>query len=525
MSRPSAFARHGLLLLLALAAAALYAPNLGDYFLGDDFDLIRSFHGKPFSYLIGLLWSNESGDVWKDWGLDPAKGLGYLRPFKIWLLALDSALWGTNPLGYHVTATLCFVAMVVVAARLLERLLPHHRVLAVAGAGVAMMHPICAEIVPFLTAREETLAIAFGLAAVLAFLRARDTGAASPAFACLLALALGVKESSVAVVAIAASHDLAHGRMRPGSPEFRRDARIWWPALAVLVVYFGLRRLAFGNFAGGDGSAMNFGATHVLGFHARLFASLGDPTLLAVGGVGGGASLFALLALAPVVAVGWQWKRIPSARRRDLLFVGPLWYLSTTALYAAVPFASRHHIFPVLGLVFFETVALATLLDLGVLRRERRVALGLLAVGALAFLPPSIITSREFRHASRVVEDLRAQIEARTAGIPDGSDLVLRGVPQLVLPPFFFGWGLRSALAPPFTTSDVSGRMTVLNPLHRELNRITKPVESVHGVEVDVGRSDAIPRWMKLRYRQREVREGEGTAPEPKAPGDPAQPH
>lgn len=516
------FARHGLLLLLAIAAAALYAPNLGDYFLGDDFDLIRSFHGKPFSYLVGLLWSNESGDVWKNWGLDPAKGLGYLRPVKIWLLALDSALWGVNPIGYHVTATLCFVAMIVMAARLLERLLPQHRVLAVAGAGVPMMHPICAEIVPFLTAREETLAIAFGLAAVLAFLRARDTGSASPAFALWLALALGVKESSVAVVALAASHDLANGRMRPWSPEFRRDARIWWPALAVLVVYFGLRRLAFGNFAGGDGTAMDFSPAHVLGFHTRLFASLGDPSLLSVGRVGGGALLFALLALAPAVAVGWQWKRIPSARRRDLLFVGPLWYLSTTALYATVPFASRHHIFPVLGLVFFETVALATLLDLGVLRRERRVAFGLLAVGALAFLPSSLITSREFRHASRVVEDQRAQVEAWSVDVPDGSDLVLRGVPQLVLPPFFFGWGLGSALAPPFTASDISGRMNVLNPLHRELNRITNPVETVLSFEMNLRQSDAIPRWMKQRYRQREIREGASTAPEPKAPGEPA---
>lgn len=523
MSRPSAFARHGPLLLLAVAAAALYAPNLGDYFLGDDFDLIRSFHGKPLSYLAALLGSNESGDVWKDWGLDPAKGLGYLRPVKIWLLALDAALWGTNPIGYHVTATLCFVAMIVMAARLLERLLPQHRVLAVAGAGVAMMHPICAEIVPFLTAREETLAIAFGLAAVLAFVRARDTGSASPAFALLLALALGVKESSVAVVALAASHDLAHGRMRPWDSAFRRDARIWWPALAVLVVYFGLRRLAFGNFAGGDGSAMDFGVTHVLGFHAQFFTSLTDPTLLSVGFMRDAVWLAVVLALAPLVAVAWSWKRVPSARRRDLLFVGPLWYLSTTALYAGVPFASRHHIFPVLGLVFFETVALATLLDLGLLRRERRVSLAFLALGALAFLPESLTTSREYRHASRVVEDLRAQIEAQTAGLPEGSDLVLRGVPQLVLPPFYFGWGLRSALGPPFTPSDVSGRMTVLNPLHRELNRITEPVESVHGVEIDVGRSDAIPRWMKWRYRERVIREGENASAEAKAQNEGAQ--
>ncbi len=506
-SSGSAFARHGLQLALAIAAAALYAPNLADSFIGDDFDLIRSFHGKPFSYLVSLLWSNESGDVWKDWGLDPAKGLGYLRPVKIWLLALDSALWGTNPIGYHVTATLCFVAMVVAAARLLERLLPDHRVLAVAGAGVAMMHPICAEIVPFLTAREETLAIAFGLAALLAFIRSRDDGNASPAFALLLALALGVKESSVAIVALAASHDLVHGRMRPWSPGFRSDARIWWPALIVLVLYFSLRWFAFGSFAGGDGSEMSFLPAQVIGFHARLFASLLDPTLLSVGFVREAGLVFALLALAPAIAVAWQWKRIPIARRRDLLFIGPLWYLATTALYAGVPFASRHHIFPVLGLVMAETVALATLLDLGALRRERRVALAFLALGALAFLPPSITTIREYRHASRMVAALRADIEAKAQQVPDGSDLVLRGVPQLVLPPFYFGWGLRSALGTPFTPSDVAGRMTVLNPLNRELNRIAKPVEEIRGVEIDVGRSDAIPRWMKLRYRQREIRE------------------
>lgn len=515
------FARTALLLALAVAAAALYAPNLGDYFIGDDFDLIRSFHGKPFSYLVGLLWSNESGDVWKDWGLDPAKGLGYLRPVKIWLLALDSALWGTNPIGYHVTATLCFVAMVVATARLLERLLPRHGVLAVAGAGVAMLHPICAEIVPFLTAREETLAVAFGLAALLAFIRSRDDGNASPAFALLLALALGVKESSVAIVALAASHDLVHGRMRPWRPGFRSDARIWWPALFVLALYFGLRWFAFGSFAGGDGSEMNFLPAQVIGFHARLFASLLDPTLLSVGFVREAGLVFALVALAPAIAVAWQWKHIPIARRRDLLFIGPLWYLSTTALYAGVPFASRHHIFPVLGLVMAETVALATLLDLGVLRRERRVALAFLALGALAFLPPSVTTSREYRHASRIVADLRAQIEARTIRLPDRSDLVLRGVPQLVLPPFYFGWGLRSALGLPFTASDVSGHAMVLNPLHRELNRTAKSVEEVHGLEIDVGRSDAIPHWMKLRYRQREIREGANESVEAKTEAKP----
>ena len=59
--------RAGAPAALALLAAALYAANLGDYFLGDDFDLIGSFVGKPASYLVALLWSNESGEAWKSW--------------------------------------------------------------------------------------------------------------------------------------------------------------------------------------------------------------------------------------------------------------------------------------------------------------------------------------------------------------------------------------------------------------------------------------------------------------------------
>ena len=86
--------RLGWPVALALLALALYARNADDYFIGDDFDLIHSFYGKPFAYFPALLWSNESGDVWLEWGLDPALGRGYLRPLKIWVLALDAAIKG-----------------------------------------------------------------------------------------------------------------------------------------------------------------------------------------------------------------------------------------------------------------------------------------------------------------------------------------------------------------------------------------------------------------------------------------------
>jgi hypothetical protein len=503
----SAATRTRLLIVLAIAAALLYAPNLADYFLGDDFDLIHSFYGKPPSYLLALLWSNESGDVWKDWGLDPAKGLGYLRPLKIWLLALDAALWGTNPVGFHVTATLCFVATAWMAARVLLEVLPGRPWIAVAGAGAAMLHPVFAEIVPLLTAREETLSTAFGLAALVAFMRSREQDRASPAFALLLALALLVKESAVAFVALAAGHDLVYVRMRPWRASFRRELGIWWPALAVLALYFALRRIAFGGFVGGDGSEPDYFSAQALRFHARLFASLADPTLLASASLPGGALLAALVFAAPIAAVAWCWTRVPAARRRDLLFVGPIWYAASVALYTGVPFATRHHVLPVLGLAMLESVALATLLDLGVLRGERRVAGAMLAAAALLFLPASIQTSREYRHASRVVEEMRGRIEERTGALPDGSRVLLRSVPQLDLPPYYFGWGLRSALGPPFTPSDVAGRITILNPRNLQLNNIA-PQEPVQiDAEIDVRRANAIPGWMRARYVQRSQRE------------------
>lgn len=69
MSRVQRFViTRGLLLIaLALLTAAIYVPNLHDYFLGDDFDLIGSFYDKPASYFLRLLADNASGDAWKTW--------------------------------------------------------------------------------------------------------------------------------------------------------------------------------------------------------------------------------------------------------------------------------------------------------------------------------------------------------------------------------------------------------------------------------------------------------------------------
>lgn len=456
-------ARVGCIALLCCLPFALYARNLDDYFIGDDFDLIASFHGKPAGYFVALLWSNESGDVWRDTGLDPARGRGYLRPVKIWSLALDSQLFGTNPIGYHVTSTLLACALVSVVFCLLDLLLPGRRHYALLGASVIAIHPVLGEIVPFISGREETLAALFGSAALYAFVRFRLRGGSPLAYYALYVLALLSKESAVAVAAIAIGYDWAHGHVGLRTPEGRRAAlATHGPLLAVGAVYLLLRWIAFGNVVGGDSGDSGFLSPRAwLHFHAGFFRSLVAPAQL---GLPWPRAVGAACLAAAVAGCVFVWLR---ADRRHylplLLFTGPFWYAGSTALYYGTYFDVRHHALPITGLVLFASVLLAAVSERVPIGGQRAIAAAIFAVCAVAFVPPSRALSRTFDAASGVVERVRRTIEVQTAHLPDGCSVRIRNVPQQTERPWYFGWGLLNALRRPFTESDLASRCVVVN--------------------------------------------------------------
>ena len=103
MASPHFRSIHILLGLAALVATGflLYAPTLDNYFLGDDYTMIAAFHGKGGGHLVSLLFSDEIHGTWSE---------RFLRPVRTWSLALDSALWGLNPLGYHLSDILLHAA-------------------------------------------------------------------------------------------------------------------------------------------------------------------------------------------------------------------------------------------------------------------------------------------------------------------------------------------------------------------------------------------------------------------------------
>lgn len=494
---------------LAVLSLGLYAPNWSDYFLGDDFDLIHSFHGQPPSYFVALLWSNESGDVWRSWGIDPALGRGFLRPLKIWLLAFDFAVWRTNPLGYHLTSSLFFVANVLIVFAILRRALAGRNALALAGAGAVALHPVFSEVVPFVTAREELMASALGLGAFLAFLRSRTEGRSALGFHVCYALALLSKETALPLLALPVGWDLTHGRLWPWSATTRRALRTYVPSVAIVLAYFTLRRVAFGNFLGGDGQPTRyFSPAALLEFHARFARSLVDGTLFSAGRLPHAGLAIAILTVIALVLLVARRDRIPSWRRRDLLFFGPLWYLGSTAILYGAYFAVRHCIVPVIGLLIFATLLVDTALQSGWLVRERRCAAAWLAIAAVMFLPPTLDNSADFRKASAAVRSIRQAIEDRSSATPPGSAVALSGVPQWIVPPYFFGWGLLSALQLPFTASDLAARSSVIDARNVTLTRVQVELPQHYDLAIEIDEAWWSTPELEQRYLERLWRDG-----------------
>lgn len=455
------------ILLLVCVSFAVYAINLDDYFLADDFDLIGSFYGKPASYFLQLLYGNEFGDAWTDISYAQTE---YIRPVKIWLLKLDYTIWGTNAAGYHFTATVFFALTVVMVFLIADLLLPGRRNLALLAGLMTAIHPVFSEIVPSITFREETITSAAGLSSLYFFLRHRLLGRSSFGFYILYATAILSKESGIAIAGLAAGYDLSQTiGVTDFSAQIRRRARLYFPVLGIVAAYFALRVIAFGTGLGVSDS--HYLSLQALGqFHSTFFGSLFHESMFALPWrIPIQASFWIGLALA-LTLIGFQRAKLGERYLRTLLFVGPVWYLAASSVLYGTYFDPRHNVIPVVGVLLFAVTLLDGALRGADFRWERSAVATIAAVAGFAFLPPTLELSHEYDRASRTVARVRARIEAETAHLPPGSKIHLINVPQGTTPPYYFGWGLLSALKQPFTETDLATKSLVVNVRNIQLN-------------------------------------------------------
>lgn len=233
------------LLLGLLLVACIYAPTLGAPLVWDDLVLITdstTIHSLsvPEAFLKPF-WLNSAGSVGT---------AAYYRPLTKLSFALDYALHGENPAGYHLTN----VVLHLVAAGLLFALLRRRR----APLGLAWLVMVLWALLPRLTegaawvsGRTDVLAAVFVLAALLVH---RPGQPRRLALAALFGwFALFSKEAGIGVFLALALLEL-HGRTASGA---RRWDASFWRSLAVLALplalYAGLRLVAGARATGNAG--------------------------------------------------------------------------------------------------------------------------------------------------------------------------------------------------------------------------------------------------------------------------------
>ncbi len=337
-----------MVLAVALAASVTSLAN------GFVFDDVRVVQQDPRVHSLRRLPELLTGAYW---GPDYANSA--YRPVTSASFALDWALGGGRPVVFHATNVLLHLAVVALVLALASL------VLAPAGATVAALwfavQPVHVEAVANVVGRAELLAALGYLAAVLAYVRIGDEGAAAlrgargGALAAALlagaALGFGAKEHALTLPALLVLADVWRARTRGERPlsRVRRNAVLLAAVLALAIGYLAARaHVVGGSFATGVAAPGLEGASPAarvlvmapavlvwlrwLVFPLHLSADY-LPNAYVPRAVLGLPQLAGALALA---ALGWG--AVAARKRAPGVTVGVAWMLVTAAVAANVVF-------------------------------------------------------------------------------------------------------------------------------------------------------------------------------------------
>ncbi|MCZ7625606.1 MAG: tetratricopeptide repeat protein [Candidatus Methylomirabilis sp.] len=184
------------ILLLLAVVAAVYANSLQNEFLFDDLETIVELHSPGGSGPLGPLHALLSGR-------------GAYRPVRSASYALDYAVSGLEPWGYHLV-NIALHAGSTVLVFLIARGLFDRLPAALLTALLFAVHPIQTDAVTYLSGRRDVLSGLFVLGGFYAFLRYRGTGRAAYLVLAiaLYPLAFLSKESGIILPLLCVGYDI-----------------------------------------------------------------------------------------------------------------------------------------------------------------------------------------------------------------------------------------------------------------------------------------------------------------------------
>jgi tetratricopeptide (TPR) repeat protein len=375
----------GLLAILAIAVA-VYSGTLRNGFVWDDVSFIQQ---NPLVQEIGnipsFFWQGDSAGTG---GINP-----YYRPVTTSSFALDAALWGNDPAGFHATNLALHLLVCAALFAVLGRTSVHPASAALATVLFAL-HPAHSEPVAYISARGDLLCGLFLLCSFLFHLKGEETGLHRHRASSVLSFLLALLAKDVAIVYPA----LLALRQALFAPE-RRRLPVLVPFILTAVAYLGVRSwvLAMGTWDAVPltiriANAGVFIAEYVrfalfpsglkVFYSVPLKTSLADPVVIAAWG--GGVAVAGLLAACarrhPEIAFGIAW-----------FFAGLLPVCGIVTLLYPACMADRYLYIPLIG----AAMAAAALIDrIAGSRNTRWASAGIVASAVTAVIFSCITTMR-----------------------------------------------------------------------------------------------------------------------------------
>lgn len=381
-------------LAVGLAAVVAYANGLGNGFAWDDQKIVVENVENLDPSSLGRAFT--SADV-----VLRSQPAPYYRPLTRATFVLDRLAWGLDPLPYHLENLALHLAAALALLALARRIAPEPGA-AVLAALLFAVHPVNAESVDLVVARNNALVALFMLGACVAWLRARETGRGLPmaASAALFLLALLSKETGLMLLPFLAALELALPA-REGEGLRARLLR-FAPLAAAAAIYLAARVLVLSTLVGSGAAGAGVGAALVRVAHAvpRYLALVLFPAGLTVHH----ADPETFLPAAPALALAWAGMAAAAfllvRQKRPATRFGLLWFavnlLPVSGLVAipSAPIAERFLYVPAIGLWIVAGDQVTRLA--GWVRHRRAVEAGTLAI-LLALALATIRRNRDWK--------------------------------------------------------------------------------------------------------------------------------
>jgi hypothetical protein len=451
-------------LAVCLAAVLPYLPSLDNYFVNDDFGVVRLLSQKPALYFPRWFVTSWMDDIW-------GVTLDEIRPFTAVSYQMAAAWGATSPVANHVV-NIAFHAATALLVLAVARVAGRLSLAASTFAGLAFaLLPLHAETVAWITGRVDSIPAAFFLGSFLAYAGWRRGGSVSTRlYISSLALffaALFSKQNTIVMVVTLLLYDpLVEQRPIQRSSSWLAP---YLPFAILTAGYLLLRYVLFGEVAReGQLTLDGLGLVRIfVGKHLQRMFFGGEIARYPFGYI-----------TAVIVAAGvWLLTRgqgTSSGRRESgqVLFFGPSWWILGLVPLVVVAYETNRH-------VYLAAVGWAIVLGLvfdALWRRRRpaaRAATVLASVGLLAFYTIRLQAEvDDWRVRASVSQKMVADLEREVQAAPQGSLVIVGGSTRS------WEWSLPFAAQRPFTRADLTERVSMVSPVLLDCCRLRWPADT-----------------------------------------------